>query len=359
MVSKHDDPAESRFLDIFRYLLILVATGYAVFLIWKQNRVLAFLEAFPVFIVVSNLFGFLTLPLYRRPTGLLRRMSVSLEPFSLKHLLSALDAFSLHECRKPVNPVSNELSRGSDPDSEIVADETGRDSSGSDRHEAVLPDVKNAQPAFPCKERLMQQMSQLISLATKAIYSEQFSELDALVQWLPGNKSGRDLLRAYLSIRIAAQLNEPPRDADIETAIEQIPPEGNDPDNEDFAALLDLYREQAEIQWLRRQKEILRGKRACQDDKYSYEATIYALQRHGKGPMTREDREKFKELAREIADLKRQIQEYERESMERSDREGYQGTPEHLKIQALQDELYARKEHRRATEVQGLTEVME
>ena len=64
MAWEHEKSGTTIFLDILRNLLILVATGYAVFLIWKWNWIVALIAAIPVYIVMLNLFGFLTLPLY-------------------------------------------------------------------------------------------------------------------------------------------------------------------------------------------------------------------------------------------------------------------------------------------------------
>ncbi len=64
MAWEHEKSGTTIFFDIVRNLLILVATGYAVFLIWKWNWIFALIAAVPVYIVMLNLFGFLTLPLY-------------------------------------------------------------------------------------------------------------------------------------------------------------------------------------------------------------------------------------------------------------------------------------------------------
>lgn len=360
MAWQREEPARTQFLDIFRYLLIFVSSGFAVFLIWKQNRILALIEALPVFIVMSNLFGFLTLPLYRRTSGLIEKMTRTFTPSSSEHLLGALDAFSLKEHRENSNerisiPVSEEM----DAETEAAANDISRNPFAGDDSDVADPEARIVQPDLPEKTQIAQQMRQIISLATKAIYSEQFSDMSTLVKWLPGDKSDRNLLCAYIAIRMAAQLTKPPSDGEIENAAEQLLMMEKDPANADSGALLNLHKALAEIYWLQRQAEILRGKLAHRNGKYSYEATIYALQRVGKGPMTNEDREKFKELAREISDLERQIQEYEMESLRGADLEVYQCTREHLKIQALQDELNIRKEHGTTTELKGLMEVIE
>lgn len=52
-------------LDIVRNLLILAATGYVTVLVWRYNWIIALLGLLPVYFVFLNVFGFLTLPLYR------------------------------------------------------------------------------------------------------------------------------------------------------------------------------------------------------------------------------------------------------------------------------------------------------
>ena len=64
MAWEHEKSAVTISLDILRYLLILAGTGSAVFLIWRWNWIIALITCIPVYIVMLNLFGFLTLPLY-------------------------------------------------------------------------------------------------------------------------------------------------------------------------------------------------------------------------------------------------------------------------------------------------------
>jgi len=64
MAWEHEKSGVTISLDIFRHLLIIAGTGYAVFLIWKWNWIIALISAIPVYIVMLNLFGFITLPLY-------------------------------------------------------------------------------------------------------------------------------------------------------------------------------------------------------------------------------------------------------------------------------------------------------
>ena len=64
MAWEHEKSGATIFLDILRNLLILIATGYVIFLIWRWNWIVALIAAIPVFIAMLNFFGFLTLPLY-------------------------------------------------------------------------------------------------------------------------------------------------------------------------------------------------------------------------------------------------------------------------------------------------------
>ena len=52
------------FLDAVRHVLILGAWGYATFLLWQWHWIAALVACVPVYIVMLNLVGFATLPLY-------------------------------------------------------------------------------------------------------------------------------------------------------------------------------------------------------------------------------------------------------------------------------------------------------
>jgi hypothetical protein len=64
MAWEHEKSGTTIFIDILRNLLILIATGYASFFIGKWNWIIALIAAIPIYIIMLNLFGFLTLPLY-------------------------------------------------------------------------------------------------------------------------------------------------------------------------------------------------------------------------------------------------------------------------------------------------------
>lgn len=53
-----------QFLDVIRHLIIVVATVVALYFMWKIHWLLATVAALPVYILLLNLVGFLTLPLY-------------------------------------------------------------------------------------------------------------------------------------------------------------------------------------------------------------------------------------------------------------------------------------------------------
>jgi len=360
MAWERQESQTTKFLDLFRYLLIFTATVFAVFLIWKQNRILAFIESIPILVVMFNLFGFLTLPAYSHTPEIFKLMAKAFIPFLQKHVFSVLDAFSLR---------GHENAKADSPDKDILKKDhvaTGAATSAqiknlSDEYlpDNIISDIKDDHPALPENKQLAQQIRQLIFLATEAIYSEQFSDMGTFVKWLPAEKNNINLLCAYISIRIAAQLTESPGETEIANAIEQIRIAESHSNRSDFGAILNLHKELADIHWQKRQAEILSGKLAHKKDQYSYDGAIYELQRNSKGPMSIEDRAKFKVLAEEIADLERQIQEYELESLKISDRELYQCMKEHFDIQALQDEIKANKESKNATEFKGLMEIIE
>jgi hypothetical protein len=64
MAYEHEKSGMTFLLDVIRNVLILIATGFLVFLIWEWHWIAAVLAAIPVYIMMMNLVGFLTLPLY-------------------------------------------------------------------------------------------------------------------------------------------------------------------------------------------------------------------------------------------------------------------------------------------------------
>jgi hypothetical protein len=64
MAYEHEKSGTTICLDIVRHLLALGTAGGVVFFIWRWNWIVALLTAFPIYIVILNLVGFLTLRLY-------------------------------------------------------------------------------------------------------------------------------------------------------------------------------------------------------------------------------------------------------------------------------------------------------
>jgi hypothetical protein len=54
----------TRLLDLVRHALILLITAYATLSLWRWHWIAAILVCLPIYVVVLNLVGFLTLPLY-------------------------------------------------------------------------------------------------------------------------------------------------------------------------------------------------------------------------------------------------------------------------------------------------------
>jgi hypothetical protein len=64
MVVQGGKSAATILLDSLRHIIILAATGYTTFAIWRWSWIAAALALIPVYIIMLNVFGFLTLPLY-------------------------------------------------------------------------------------------------------------------------------------------------------------------------------------------------------------------------------------------------------------------------------------------------------
>ena len=64
MTWEHEKSGTTIFFDIIRHLLILSGTCYVVFLVWQRNWLVAVIAAIPIYLILLNLIGFLTLPLY-------------------------------------------------------------------------------------------------------------------------------------------------------------------------------------------------------------------------------------------------------------------------------------------------------
>lgn len=64
MTWEHEKSGTTLFFDVIRHLLILSGTCYVVFLIWQRSWLIALIAAIPIYVILLNLIGFLTVPLY-------------------------------------------------------------------------------------------------------------------------------------------------------------------------------------------------------------------------------------------------------------------------------------------------------
>lgn len=64
MTWEHEKSGTTLFFDVIRHLLILSGTCYVVFLIWQRSWLVAIIATIPIYLILLNLIGFLTLPLY-------------------------------------------------------------------------------------------------------------------------------------------------------------------------------------------------------------------------------------------------------------------------------------------------------
>lgn len=80
MAWEHEKSGGTILLDVFRNVLVLAGTGYVIFLLWRYNWILALVGIVPVYLILLNVFGFLTLPLYglTRESRLLRKTEKAL-----------------------------------------------------------------------------------------------------------------------------------------------------------------------------------------------------------------------------------------------------------------------------------------
>jgi hypothetical protein len=185
-----------------------------------------------------------------------------------------------------------------------------------------------------------QLLRQLIEIATQALYSEQFDK-DSIVTRLSRGQTGIPLLRAYVSIQIAARLTEPLTDADVERAFHAVHLSEANFESPVFRDILDIHKELAELYWTLQHLAILRGKLAHRNDEYSHEGIIYSLQHSNKAPLTREQRAKFETMCKEMVDLNHQIELMELNAWTKQDEEEYQRYKEDLDLRELRNEIDA------------------
>ncbi len=152
-------------------------------------------------------------------------------------------------------------------------------------------------------------MKRLITLAAEAIYSEQF-DFEAIVRRLAGTDEKTVLFRAYLAIEIATQLTEPLTQADVDHADEAVHSTEQHATEPGFDSILALRKELAEICWLGKAHEIIKRKIAYKINSYSYEATVYLVEKERKGPTTSQEREKYRKLSAQIEESEKQLEDH-------------------------------------------------
>lgn len=180
-------------------------------------------------------------------------------------------------------------------------------------------------------------LRQLIDIATQALYSEQF-EMESLVTRLSRGQSGVALLRSYVAIQTAARLTEPLSNAELDLALNAVQRCEASAELPVFRKIIDVHRELAEHYWLMQHLEILRGKLACQNDKYSYEGTLYDLRHMKKGPVSKAECAKFARICKQMSGLNRQIEQAELKAWKEQDKEEHERYKEELAARDLSAE---------------------
>lgn len=183
-------------------------------------------------------------------------------------------------------------------------------------------------------------LRQLIEMATQALYSEQF-DMEFMVARMSRNQTSVASLRAYVAIQTAARLTEPLTDADVDRAFDAVQLSEAHSESPRFRDILDVHRELAEHHWSLQHLAILRGKLAHKSDEYSYEGTIYSVQYSNRGPVSMEERAKYEQVCKQMADLNRQIEDAELEAWKKQDETEYQRYKEDLEVRALGAEIEA------------------
>jgi|688.fasta_scaffold400475_2 hypothetical protein len=84
---------------------------------------------------------------------------------------------------------------------------------------------------------------------------------------------------------------------------------------------LNLLRDSVKLDWLKKTVYILTGKLAYKTNKYSFEGTIYYLEKEKKGPVTLKEREKWGLLSKEVNESEENLNRIEQEILEKMEEE--------------------------------------
>ncbi|HVU36232.1 MAG TPA: hypothetical protein VHE61_22535 [Opitutaceae bacterium] len=180
-------------------------------------------------------------------------------------------------------------------------------------------------------------LRQLIELATKTIYAEEFDFHD-LVGKLARNQQGVTLLRAYVAIQCSARLTAALTREDVGDAIATVDAGARHSKWPVFTEILDVHRELAEHYLSLRHLAILRGKLAHKNDEYSYEGAKYSLEHATGGPVSPARLSKLAKVCSEMSSLSRQIEKAELKALEKQDEQGFRRYEEELSARDLRDE---------------------
>lgn len=107
----------------------------------------------------------------------------------------------------------------------------------------------------------------------------------------------------------------------------------------EFEAILVVHTELAELDWLERNRKILKGKLAYRNYQYSYEGGVYAREHHRKGPITNQERVALKKVAGEISQLDQQIEGHELKALIEADPSAFENARVESHVRELRDEM--------------------
>jgi TPR repeat protein len=159
------------------------------------------------------------------------------------------------------------------------------------------------------RKLLARRMKQLISLATEAIYLEQF-DMSPTVKRLSGETGGITLVRAYIAVSIAAGLTDPLSKADVDSALEKLRAAEQHFGKPDFDTILQMHKVLAERNWSRRRAAILSGRQAFKNDEFSYAGIIYSLEQATRRPCSPDERKEARTDHERIVGAKRKLEEH-------------------------------------------------
>ncbi len=153
-------------------------------------------------------------------------------------------------------------------------------------------------------------MKKSITLMLRRLYSETVA-IHSVFNIIESNKAPVRWLPYYIAIITAAQLREPLTARDITDAVTKSLCAEHSKDflcESDFATVIHLHRELAEICWLHKSTIILKGKLAsfrykneesCAD-LFAYDAGVYESERCRKGPISQQLHDECKHLSSQI-----------------------------------------------------------